>query len=909
MGLSQARWSIPAAGWIVASLVLMTIAAPGASAQQLQCAAEPTDMVIAYGQTVSCAIDTVGDVDVFRFQGAAGERIRLHAIKQSTSSFPAACLELFDPVGAKIFSGCGAAATTTRTLAATGTYVAVIGEAGQDQTLAYAIVVERIGPPPSYATVITYGQTVTDAIDVVGDIDVLRFDGVAGDTVRLQAIKRSTSSFPAACIELLDPDAVTMQQGCGAAAVLHLTLARTGTYVVIVSENGHDQTLSYTVALERIHAPSPTARALPYGTTLTDAIDIVGDLDLFMLSGVAGDLIRVQAIKQSSSSFPAVCITLFDPQVTQVHSGCGAGAIVTLTPSITGTYVILVSENGHDQTTSYSVSLTCITGVCPPPPVPPPPTTFRITGRVRDKNDSPIAGIPMVLGGQATATTTTLGDGTYGFAGLVSGGTYTITPTRPLFTFAPADQTFANLARDTEAAPFTVSSGVFTRYFAEGATGPFFTTEIALLNATGTPTDARVLFKRPDGVTVEVPFNLAGLDRRTIDPAAIAGLADTALATVIESTQPVIVDRTMRWDRRGYGSHSETSIASPLTRWYLAEGATIGGFQTFYLVQNPNADAAIMEITYLRPAPAPPLIKSYTVPGNSRFTIWVNTEQFDTPTGPQRLLGAEEFAAAIISTLPVIVERAMYLNRPGRQFDAGHESAAAPELSTSWFLAEGATGPYFDLFALIVNPNAEAASLEVTYLLPNGSFVKSYTVPGQSRFNIWADVDDPRLADTAVSMALTSTNGVPILVERAMWWPGTSDTWFEGHNSLGATETGEKWGVAQGEVGGPLGLETYVLLANTSAFDAMVQVTAVFEDGGTEVQRYAVGAASRFNVPMGPFFPSTMGRRFGVIVESLPTERGTAQIVVERATYNDATIDGQVVRWAAGADAFGTRLR
>ena len=111
-------------------------------------------------------------------------------------------------------------------------------------------------------------------------------------------------------------------------------------------------------------------------------------------------------------------------------------------------------------------------------------------------------------------------------------------------------------------------------------------------------------------------------------------------------------------------------------------------------MQNPNPDAAVVEVTDLRPAPESPLVKSYSVAGNSRFTIWVNAEQFDTAAGPQPLLAAEEFAAAITSTLPVIVERARYLNRPGRQFDAGHESAAAPELSTSWFLAEGATGPY-----------------------------------------------------------------------------------------------------------------------------------------------------------------------------------------------------------------------
>lgn len=535
-------------------------------------------------------------------------------------------------------------------------------------------------------------------------------------------------------------------------------------------------------------------------------------------------------------------------------------------------------------------------------------TNFRISGQVRDRNDSPVAGLPMGLSGSQVATTTTDINGAYEFQGLTPGGSYTVTPTRPLFVFAPPQQTFPNLSRDETAAFFVVTSGVFTRYFAEGSTGTFFGTEIAVLNATGTPSDAIVKFQKPDGTSVDVSVSLAALDRRTINPATIRALEDTALATVIESTQPLIVDRTMRWDRRGFGSHTETSIASPLRQWYLAEGATTG-FELFYLIQNPNAAAATVEVTYLRAAPQPPLVKRYAVAGNSRFNIWVNIEHFETGVGPQALLASAEFSAAIASDLPVIVERAMYLTRNGRQFDAGHASAASPDLSTTWFLAEGATGPYFDLFALIANPNDEDALVDVAYLLPQSSFTKTYTVPARSRFNIWADADDPRLADTAVSMAFTSTNGVPILVERAMWWPGNFDTWHEGHNSRGAIETGEKWGLADGQVGGPLGLETYVLIANTSVFQANVQATVVYENGTTETQTYVVPPTSRFNVPMGIFFPNTVDTRFGVVVESLPTSGGTAQIVVERASYNNALLDGQTVVWAAGANAFGTKLR
>ena len=59
-----------------------------------------------------------------------------------------------------------------------------------------------------------------------------------------------------------------------------------------------------------------------------------------------------------------------------------------------------------------------------------------------------------------------------------------------------------------------------------------------------------------------------------MDP-ELLGLTNAEFSTVIESDQPVIADRTMRWDASGYGSHAETSIGRPLTQWYLAEGATL----------------------------------------------------------------------------------------------------------------------------------------------------------------------------------------------------------------------------------------------------------------------------------------------------------------------------------------------
>jgi hypothetical protein len=195
--------------------------------------------------------------------------------------------------------------------------------------------------------------------------------------------------------------------------------------------------------------------------------------------------------------------------------------------------------------------------------------------------------------------------------------------------------------------------------------------------------------------------------------------------------------------------------------------------------------------------------------------------------------------------------------------------------------------------------------VEATFLLPDGTtIVKPYTVAANSRFNIWVDYEDARLANTAVSTTIRSTNGVPIIVERSMWWPGNWTTWYEAHNSAGATTTGTQWALAEGEVDASRNLETYVLVANTSATPADVKVTLLFEDGTSAERTYSgIPAKSRFNVPVGLDFPQAAGKRFGAIIESLGAT--PAQIVVERAMYWDAAGQG----WAAGTNALATRLQ
>jgi uncharacterized repeat protein (TIGR01451 family) len=448
-----------------------------------------------------------------------------------------------------------------------------------------------------------------------------------------------------------------------------------------------------------------------------------------------------------------------------------------------------------------------------------------------------------------------------------------------------------------ECADGTHPRGLFKRYLAEGSTGSFFDTEIELLNPGDTP--ARVLLEyqlqvadpahpHPSDYLI-IPPNA----RRSINPAVTLGAA--SFSTIVESDVEIVVERTMKWDSRHYGSHAETSQPSPETTWYLAEGATHGTFNLFYLLQNPNDAAASVEITYLRPAPKPPIVKTYPIAAKSRLTIWVDAE------GPE--FEAEEFSAAFHADVPIVVERAMYIDTPDHTWAGGTDSAGVHLPAPQWFFAEGATGAFFDTFFLIANPNPSPVTVRATYLLYTGqSFTKDYAIDANSRFTISAGSDDPRLASTAFSTSFQTVGGEGIVAERSMWWPATMP-WIEGHNSAGLTTTGTMWAVAEGELDGPDHAETYVLVANTSTFDGTIRARALSEDGTTVTRTIVVTASSRFTISAREIFPEMTGKKFGVVLESIdPTP---AQITAEVSIYLSA--DG--VTWSAGSNAPATRLR
>jgi hypothetical protein len=229
---------------------------------------------------------------------------------------------------------------------------------------------------------------------------------------------------------------------------------------------------------------------------------------------------------------------------------------------------------------------------------------------------------------------------------------------------------------------------------------------------------------------------------------------------------------------------------------------------------------------------------------------------------------------------------------------------------------------------LLANPGGADADVEVTFLQESGGPVPyrdpaaggqtTFRLPASSRKTIFANLV-PGLTPGGISTVVRSVNGVPILAERSVWWPGTPDQWYEAHVSAATATTGTLWGMADGEAGGPFGTDTFVLIANTAPTPARIRTTLLFEDGSSAVREQVVDATRRETIwinnagfadtSSGAPVDFTQRPRFGVLVESIPDPvAGIAQptpVVVERAMYWSAANQW----WAAGTNIVATRIR
>jgi hypothetical protein len=213
-------------------------------------------------------------------------------------------------------------------------------------------------------------------------------------------------------------------------------------------------------------------------------------------------------------------------------------------------------------------------------------------------------------------------------------------------------------------------------FLAEGATGTFFTTFVLIANPNDEPADLTLTYFPEQGAPVTRTERIEARQRMTRNIALEhPSLADAAVATRVEATRPVVVERAQYWGQPAWiESHNSLGVTAAGRKWGLAEGR-VGGAdatQTYVLLANTGDQDATVTLTFLR-TNGTTLMKSFTVSAASRVTVGVTGEGSHVPE-----LADESFGTVIESTQPIVVERSMYSNAQGVMWAAGTNATGTP---------------------------------------------------------------------------------------------------------------------------------------------------------------------------------------------------------------------------------------
>jgi hypothetical protein len=397
-----------------------------------------------------------------------------------------------------------------------------------------------------------------------------------------------------------------------------------------------------------------------------------------------------------------------------------------------------------------------------------------------------------------------------------------------------------------------------TWYLAEGATAGGMETWVLVANPNPDAVTINVSFLTDKGIfapTALQGFELGGKSRVSFDAGAYIEAYD--LSTLVSSRGgEVVCERAMYGNGRAW-AHDSIGVTTPANTWYLAEGCTAGGMETFILVLNPDSSEASVDISFQTDTGevAPPELQDVNIPAFTRRTYKVNdyVTTFDVST-------------RVEADRPVVAERAMY----GNDWTWAHDSVGVTAPASTWYLAEGCTDGGMETWVLVQNPNPSEVAVDLTFMTSTGpkDGPQDFVIPAGSRvsFNIC-----PCVTDYNVSTMVTSEGG-GIICERAMY--GDSRTWA--HDSVGVTAPSDTWYMAEGCTDG--GMETWVLVQNPNPSEVAVDLTFMTTSGPMDgPQDFVIPAGSRASFNICPCVTDYN-------VSTMVTSEGGG-IICERAMY------------------------
>jgi serine protease len=365
-------------------------------------------------------------------------------------------------------------------------------------------------------------------------------------------------------------------------------------------------------------------------------------------------------------------------------------------------------------------------------------------------------------------------------------------------------------------------------YLAEGSTDYGFQEYILLQNPQAVTATANIFFMTPDRAYDPWPVTIPPQSRVTVTVNDI--LPGVDVSARVTADQDIVVERSMYWGNKVEGTDS-IGVQAPSYTWYLAEGSTNYGFRTFLLIQNPNATAAYVYVSYLtssgRVEKAPLVLDAH-----SRYSINVADD-----------LPSSDMSFEVVADQRVIAERSMYWDG----MRGGHASIATNSPAQEWYLAEGSTDWGFDEYVLLGNPGNTTAHVRLTYMTPGGPVLRApVSVPAGSRVTVNVNADLP---GEDVSVKATADCG--IVVERSMYW--NNGTGKGGHCQIAVPQPRQQNLLAEGST--DWGFDEWVLIQNPNNTAANIGIEFMTSQGLIPDTGFSLPANSRVTIHVNDKVP------------------------------------------------------
>ena len=361
-----------------------------------------------------------------------------------------------------------------------------------------------------------------------------------------------------------------------------------------------------------------------------------------------------------------------------------------------------------------------------------------------------------------------------------------------------------------------------TWYLAEGATIGGFDTYILVQNPSDQPVEVDIKYQTGEGEKQGPHDTIPASSRRTYMVDSDPNVQTYDVSTRVTASGDVVCERAMYWKPEGAASyvlgHDSIGVTNPSPTWYLAEGATAGGYETWVLVQNPSERAVSVDIKYQTDKGESQGPRE-SIPGKSRKSFLVNetVTTFDVST-------------KVTAGAPVICERAVYWTPPGSTGkEVGTDSIGITVPGSTWYLAEGASLGGYETWVLVQNPNGHAVDVDIVYQTGEGDRQgPQETILPRSRRSF-------RVNDTVQTYDVSTlvTADGEVICERAMYWkPEGTANHVLGHDSIGVTIPAHNWFLPEGATDG--GFDTWILVQNPN--QDPVDVNIVYQTATQEVQ-------------------------------------------------------------------------